>query len=261
MNLNVPNSITFFRVVLVPVLMAFLLVDVPYGDIFALVVFVIAAASDSLDGYLARRFRQTTVIGAFLDPLADKLMVTAALVSLVELRELSAWVAMVVIARELAVTGLRLVTAVQGAVIPASKWGKAKTASQMLAIAALIVAPRWIKPAWTLGGRSITWYLVALMLILTVVSGVDYFVHARRHFQEHPESVVMVPGPEAGLFRVSERSAGNCVAGGEQGTPRGAARSETGGGGLVAGDREAANANGRDSASDDAAGTRPRSEG
>ena len=96
MTLNVPNSITFFRVVLVPVLMAFLLVDVRYGDVFALVVFVLAAASDSLDGYLARRFRQTTALGAFLDPLADKLLVAAALVSLIELNELSAWVAMVV---------------------------------------------------------------------------------------------------------------------------------------------------------------------
>ncbi len=187
MNLNVPNSITFFRVVLVPVLMAFLLVDVPYGDVFALAVFVIAAASDSLDGYLARRFRQTTVIGAFLDPLADKLIVTAALVSLVELGELSAWVAMVVIGRELSVTGLRMVAAVQQTVIPASRWGKAKTASQMLAIAALIVEPRWLKPEWTLWGQSVTWYLVLVMLVLTVVSGIDYFVHARQSFQEHAE--------------------------------------------------------------------------
>ena len=188
MTLNVPNSITFFRVVLVPVLMAFLLVDVPYGDVFALAVFVIAAASDSLDGYLARRFRQTTVIGAFLDPLADKLIVTAALVSLVELGALSAWVAMVVIGRELAVTGLRMIAAVQGTVIPASRWGKVKTASQMLAIAALIIEPRWLKPEWTIGGRSVTWYLVLLMLVLTVVSGIDYFIHARQGFQEHAEA-------------------------------------------------------------------------
>jgi CDP-diacylglycerol---glycerol-3-phosphate 3-phosphatidyltransferase len=189
MTFNVPNSITFFRVVLVPVLMTFLLVDVKYGDVFALVVFVLAAASDSLDGYLARRFRQTTALGAFLDPLADKLLVAAALLSLIELRELSAWVAMVVIAREFAVTGLRMVAAVQGTVIPASKWGKAKTASQMLAIAALIIEPRWIKPEWTMGGQRVTWYLVILMLVLTVVSGVDYFVHARQRVQEHEEKM------------------------------------------------------------------------
>ena len=198
MTLNLPNSITFFRVVLVPVLMTFLLVDVQYGDVFALVVFVLAAASDSLDGYLARRFRQTTTLGAFLDPLADKLLVTAALVSLIQLRELSAWVAMVVIAREFAVTGLRMVAAVQGTVIPASKWGKAKTASQMLAIAALIIERRWIKPEWTLGGHRVTWYLVLVMLVLTVVSGVDYFVHARQKIQEHAQMVSGADVPKAG---------------------------------------------------------------
>jgi CDP-diacylglycerol---glycerol-3-phosphate 3-phosphatidyltransferase len=177
---NLPNSISLFRVLMVPLLMVFLLVKVPGGDIIALVIFVIAAASDSLDGYIARRRRQTTVMGAFLDPLADKLLVTAALVSLVGLNRLSAWVAMVVIAREFAVSGLRMVVAIQNVVISASKWGKAKTATQMLAIAALVVEPRWLKPQWTLGGQRITWYLVMLMLVLTVVSGVDYFWHARR---------------------------------------------------------------------------------
>jgi CDP-diacylglycerol--glycerol-3-phosphate 3-phosphatidyltransferase len=165
---------------MVPLLMVFLLVDVPGGDIVALVIFLIAAASDSLDGYIARRRRQTTVMGAFLDPLADKLLVTAALVALVSLGDLSAWVAMVVIAREFAVSGLRMVVAVQNVVIWASKWGKAKTASQMLAIAVLIVEPRWIDADWALWGRPVTWYLVMLMLVLTVVSGADYFWHARR---------------------------------------------------------------------------------
>ena len=186
MKWNVPNAISFFRVVLVPVLMAFLLADIKNGDLFALAVFVLAAASDSLDGYLARRFRQTTALGAFLDPLADKLLVAAALLSLIQLGYLSAWVAMVVLAREFAVTGLRMVAAVQGTVIAASKWGKAKTASQMLAIAVLIVEPRWITPHVNLRGPHISWYLVILMLVLTVVSGVDYFVHARGRIQAPP---------------------------------------------------------------------------
>ena len=177
---NLPNSLSLFRVLIVPVLMVFMLVDIPGGDIVALVVFLVAAGSDWLDGYLARRWRQTTVMGAFLDPLADKLLVTAALVSLVALDELSAWVAMVVIARELAVTGLRMVASAKGIVIAASSWGKVKTAGQMLAIAALIVEPRWLKPEWTLWGQRITWYLVMLMLALTVVSGVEYFVRAWR---------------------------------------------------------------------------------
>lgn len=163
-----------------PLLMVFLLADVPGGDIVALAIFAVAAGSDSLDGYIARRRGQTTVMGAFLDPLADKLLVTAALVSLVELGDLSAWVAMVVIAREFAISGLRMVAAIQDVVISASKWGKAKTVTQVLAIAVLIVEPRWLKPEWTLGGQRISWYLVMLMLVLTVVSALDYFWHARR---------------------------------------------------------------------------------
>jgi CDP-diacylglycerol--glycerol-3-phosphate 3-phosphatidyltransferase len=183
MRPNLPNSITLFRIALVPVLMVFMLLEIPAGDIIALIIFVVAAASDSLDGYIARRRRQTTVVGAFLDPLADKLLITAALVSLVSLEELSAWVAMVVIAREFAVSGLRMVSAAQNVVISASKWGKAKTASQMLAVAALLVEPRWLKEEWTLGGQTITWYLVMIMLVLTVVSAVDYFLHARGKFR------------------------------------------------------------------------------
>jgi len=177
---NLPNSISLFRVAMVPVLMVFLLAGIPAGDIVALAVFVVAAASDWLDGYLARRRHQTSIIGAFLDPLADKLLVTAALVSLVDLGVLSAWVAMVVIARELAVTGLRMVAAARSVVISASGWGKIKTASQMAAIAALIVERRWLKPEWTLGGHKITWYLVLIMLVLTVVSGFYYFLLAHR---------------------------------------------------------------------------------
>jgi CDP-diacylglycerol---glycerol-3-phosphate 3-phosphatidyltransferase len=174
MRPNLPNSISLFRVLMVPVLMVSMLADTPASDIIALVVFLAAAGSDSLDGYLARRRHQTTVMGAFLDPLADKLLVIAALVTLVQLSELSAWVAMVVIARELAVSGLRMVAAVQNVVMSASKWGKVKTTSQMVAIAALIIEPRWIKPEW-----RVTWYLVMIMLVLTVLSGLDYFIRAR----------------------------------------------------------------------------------
>ena len=180
MRPNLPNSISLFRVAMVPVLMVFLLAGIPSGDIVALAVFVVAAASDWLDGYLARRRHQTSIMGAFLDPLADKLLVTAALVSLVDVGVLSAWVAMVVIARELAVTGLRMVAAARSVVISASGWGKIKTASQMAAIAALIVERRWLKPEWTLGGHKITWYLVLIMLVLTVVSGFYYFLLAHR---------------------------------------------------------------------------------
>jgi CDP-diacylglycerol--glycerol-3-phosphate 3-phosphatidyltransferase len=180
MRPNLPNTLSLFRILMVPLLMVFMLTDSLASDIVALVVFLAAAASDWLDGFLARRWHQTTVMGAFLDPLADKLLVTAALVSLVELDELSAWIAMVVIARELAVTGLRMVAAAKGVVIAASMWGKVKTLGQMIAITCLIIEPRWIKPEWTLWGQKITWWLVMLMLVLTVVSGIDYFVRAWR---------------------------------------------------------------------------------
>lgn len=184
MRLNLPNSITIFRILLIPVFMAFLLGSVPFGAdrgraeelgaLLAAGIFVLAAASDSLDGYFARRRRQVTVLGAFLDPLADKLLVSAALLALIELHKLSAWVAMVIIAREFAVSGLRMVAAAEDVIIPASRLGKTKTASQMAAILAVI-----LEPGYTLAGRTVSWYLLALAVVLTVWSGIDYFLEAR----------------------------------------------------------------------------------
>lgn len=185
MRPNLPNTISLFRVATVPALMVFMLLETRAGDIVALCVFLAAVTSDFLDGYLARRRRETSVLGAFLDPLADKLLVTAALVSLVELSQLSAWVAMIVIARELAVSGLRMVAAAQGLVIPASMWGKIKTSAQMVAIAALIMEPRWLESRWEVWGPRLVWYLVILMLVLTVVSGVHYFLRAGFRLRGH----------------------------------------------------------------------------
>ncbi len=169
---------------MIPVFMVFALTDVPAGDIVALVVFVTASVSDFVDGFLARRWHQTTVLGAFLDPLADKLLVIAALLCLVQFNStpdrghLSAWVAMVIIARELAVSGLRMVAAAENVVIVASKWGKIKTFVQMFTLAALIITPRLFKWEWTVGGHHVTWYFVIVMLVITVLSGIDHFVKA-----------------------------------------------------------------------------------
>ncbi len=184
MRPNLPNSITIFRILLIPVFMAFLLGNVPFADnarsaqelgaVLAVIVFAVAAASDSLDGYFARRRRQVTVLGALLDPLADKLLVSAALLALVEMQKLSAWVAMVIIAREFAVSGLRMVAAAENVIIPASRWGKAKTVSQMAAIVGVI-----LEPGWRVGGYGVSSYLLGLAVVLTVGSGVDYFVKAR----------------------------------------------------------------------------------
>jgi len=161
---NLPNAITLFRILLIPVFMTFLLGAIPYGAAFAVGTFVLAA----------RRRREVTTLGAFLDPLADKLLVSAALLALVQLGKLSAWVAMVIIAREFAVSGLRMVAAAENVVISASPWGKVKTAAQMVAIVALI-----IEPGWSVWGVRLSAVVVGLAVLLTLGSGIDYFVRAR----------------------------------------------------------------------------------
>lgn len=180
--MNLPNALTLFRILLIPVFMTLLLGTLPHGDALAVAVFVLAVATDSLDGWFARRRRQVTTLGVFLDPLADKLLVTSALLALIELGKLSAWVAMVIIAREFAVSGLRMVAAARNVVIPASNWGKVKTASQMLAIVVLI-----LEPGWALGGVKVSTILLWVAVLLTLWSGVDYFVRAWDRLRE-PEA-------------------------------------------------------------------------
>src|ERR671928_357554 len=138
--LNVPNALTVVRILLVPVLVAVLLRATPHGSWVAAAVFAVAALTDTLDGYLARSRRSVTTFGKVMDPIADKLLVAAALISLVSLNRVDPWVAMLIIAREFAVSGLRVAAGVQGVVIPASRLGKAKTITQVVAILALIAA-------------------------------------------------------------------------------------------------------------------------
>ncbi len=137
-SLNLPNTLTLLRILLVPVVVVALLDETPNGDAIAAGVFALAALTDGLDGWIARNRGEITTFGKLMDPLADKLLVTAALVSLVSLGRLEAWVAMVIIAREFAVTGLRAVAAERGVVIQASWLGKVKTILQIAAIIALI---------------------------------------------------------------------------------------------------------------------------
>jgi CDP-diacylglycerol--glycerol-3-phosphate 3-phosphatidyltransferase len=177
--LNAPNVLTVLRIVAVPVVVVALLDETPEGDVIAAAVFALAALTDGLDGYIARRRAEVTTFGKLMDPIADKLLITAALVSLVSLDRLAAWVAMVIIAREFAVTGLRAVAAERGAVISASWLGKAKTGLQVLAIFALIAfetTPLWV---------DLTVYAAVAM---TVISGADYFFGLRRHIAEATES-------------------------------------------------------------------------
>ncbi len=176
--LNLPNALTVLRILLVPVVVVALLDETPSGDVIAAAVFALAALTDGLDGYIARRREQITTFGKLMDPLADKLLITAALVSLVSLDRLAAWVAMVIIAREFAVTGLRSVAAERGAVIAASWLGKVKTGLQVLAIFALIAfedTPLWV---------DLTVYAAVAM---TVISGLDYFFGLRRHMEDATE--------------------------------------------------------------------------
>ena len=173
--LNLPNVLTLLRILAVPVIVVALLGETPNGDALAAGVFALAALTDGLDGYIARRRRDVTTFGKLMDPLADKVLIIAALVSLVSLNRLAAWVAMVIIARELAVTGLRAVAAEQGLVISASWLGKVKTALQISAVFALII--------WNPSPLAVD-VLVYVAVAATVISGADYFFGLRRRIAE-----------------------------------------------------------------------------
>lgn len=169
-SINLPNALTLVRVLLVPVLVVALTVE--GGTALAATVFALASATDALDGWLARRRESVTTFGKVMDPVADKLLVAAALIALVSLDRVAAWAALVIVAREFAVSGLRVAAGQQGVVIPASNWGKAKTIVQVAAIFILIVAPD-PGAAWV---QSLVYATVAV----TLASGFDYFMSFRR---------------------------------------------------------------------------------
>jgi CDP-diacylglycerol---glycerol-3-phosphate 3-phosphatidyltransferase len=177
--LNLPNTLTVIRILLVPVVVVALLDETPNGDAIAAGVFALAALTDGLDGYIARRRDAVTTFGKLMDPIADKLLVAAALIALVSLDRLDAWIAMVIIAREFAVTGLRMVAAEQGVVIQASWLGKVKTTLQIAAIICLIA----VDPA-PLGVDLLVYAAVAA----TVISGIDYFFGFRRMMEARSEA-------------------------------------------------------------------------
>jgi CDP-diacylglycerol--glycerol-3-phosphate 3-phosphatidyltransferase len=166
--INVPNVLTVVRILLVPVLVVALLEKTSGGDLLAAIVFATASVTDAIDGYLARSRNAITTFGKLMDPIADKLLIVGALIALVSLSRLPAWVAMVIIAREFAVTVLRVaVGAQQGVVISANRLGKLKTACQVAMVLALIVAGRPVPP-WATA-------LVYVTVAITVLSGADYF--------------------------------------------------------------------------------------
>ncbi len=169
--MNLANKLTVIRILLVPIFLVFIALNTSLGTILATIVFVVASLTDKLDGYIARSRNQVTTFGKFMDPLADKLLVTSALVSLVELQVIPGWVAMIIIAREFAVSGLRTLAASEGIVIAASNWGKAKTVIQIVAIIAGLVTLSY--NSWII--KIITMISMTLAVIITIISGLDYF--------------------------------------------------------------------------------------
>jgi CDP-diacylglycerol--glycerol-3-phosphate 3-phosphatidyltransferase len=178
--LNAPNVLTVIRILLVPVLVVALLEKTGGGDLLAAIVFAVASLTDAIDGYLARSRNWVTTFGKLMDPIADKLLIVGALVALVSLGRLEAWVAMVIICREFAVTALRLgMGAQQGVVISASMFGKLKTAFQVAMVMVLIADHTSPRPAWQ-------YAIVYVTVLVTVLSGADYFFGLSRSRRVEP---------------------------------------------------------------------------
>lgn len=175
-ELNLPNVLTLLRILLVPVLVVALLDGTSNGDLLAAIVFGLASATDAVDGYLARRRDSITTFGKLMDPIADKLLIIAALVALVSQDRLAGWIAMVIIARELTVTVTRMHATQHGVVIAANWWGKAKTIVQVAAIFC-VIAFGDPTPGWVDG-------LVYGAVAITIFSGIDYFFGLRRVLRE-----------------------------------------------------------------------------
>lgn len=167
MTLNLPNMVTLSRIVLVPLFMYLLLAYPPGLNVPAAFVFLLASLTDALDGHLARSRKEITRFGQLMDPIADKLLITAALLGLVQLHQVSTWAALIIIGREFAVSALRMLAAAEGKVIPASNWGKVKTVTQIVAVMAFVLGISWAP------------FVMMIAVLVTVLSGVDYFLKAQ----------------------------------------------------------------------------------
>src|SRR5690625_3201507 len=190
--MNIPNKITLSRIFLIPLFILLLSIPFNWGEwnigettlpishFVAALVFAFAASTDWLDGYYARKYNLITNLGKFLDPLADKLLVSAALILLVQLDLLSAWIVIIIISREFAVTGLRVVAASEGIVLAASPLGKIKTATQLIAIILLLLHNIPFQQI----NLPVATIMIYLALFFTIISGVDYFVKNKHVLKE-----------------------------------------------------------------------------
>lgn len=176
--LNLPNKITLSRILAAPVIVVLLYFEGRMTCLLACVCFILASVTDLLDGHIARRSNMITSFGKFLDPLADKVLISSVLIMLVALDRADAWVAIVIICRELVITGLRAIAADEGVVIAADKYGKWKTVLQMFALVPLILHYRWLGFSPHLLGQ----FLLYIATALTVFSGVNYLYTFHRHW-------------------------------------------------------------------------------
>ncbi|NLM44674.1 MAG: CDP-diacylglycerol--glycerol-3-phosphate 3-phosphatidyltransferase [Clostridiales bacterium] len=170
--MNIANKITVIRIILIPIFMFFMLTDITYNMEVALIIFLIASLTDKLDGYYARKYNLITDLGKFLDPLADKLLVTAAFLIFIELGRIRAWIVFVILAREFAVTGLRGIAANRNIVIAASYYGKLKTVIQIVTLVILFLE----NYPFTLINLPMDIILIYITLFITIASGIDYFI-------------------------------------------------------------------------------------
>jgi len=178
---HLPNLLTGARIVAIPVVMVFLCFSGPVASFLGALCFMAAGATDFLDGFIARRQQSVSRFGKFMDPLADKLLVSAALIMLIPLGRVPAWIAFIIIGRELAVTGLRALAAAEGLILAPDRWGKTKTLLQMVALTALILHYPYQAVDFQRLGTGLLW----LALIVTLTSGVGYFL---TFFRQYPES-------------------------------------------------------------------------
>jgi CDP-diacylglycerol--glycerol-3-phosphate 3-phosphatidyltransferase len=199
LKINLPNALTLLRIFLVPFLVVVLLTKFDGRETVGLLIFLFATATDFFDVWLARRRGEITTLGTLLDPIADKLLISAAFVSLVELGLAPAWMVVVILGREFAVSGLRAIASGQGIVIAATAWGKAKMFTQIVAASLLILATR--HELFVLPGRIALWIAV----IFALVSGIHYFVI----FLTRVVSIAAPPPPESESRPLSVSAAKN----------------------------------------------------
>ena len=194
--MNLANKLTLLRILLVPIFLIFIVgKEIPYGTFIATFIFIIASITDKLDGYIARSRNQITNFGKFMDPLADKLLVTTALITLVEYSIVPSWAAIIIIAREFAVSGLRTLAASEGKVIAASWWGKIKTVIQIIAIILLLIQVNISETAslysvvinssfLTNFFKYVPGIMLDISVIITIISGYDYFRKNNRYYNK-----------------------------------------------------------------------------